>query len=148
MGDRVQKGDLLITGNYELNGLSFSVAARGKVTARTDYFTTVVSKADCNELIPTGKVATERVMFFLGKRIHIAGGNPFPIYMEESCEKSSFGENSPAYMRVVEITYKEADKVFSEEKKQKAIDAATQAAYNNTVAKLAKNAEICCFYTM
>ncbi len=147
VGDRVRKGDLLITGEYESNGMSFSVAAGGRVTARTEYISTVVSGADCTELVLTGKVATERVMLFLNNRIHLSGGNPFSLFTEESRVTSTLGENYPVQIELLEVTYREAEAVYSEEKKQAVVTAAKKATYQHICSLLPEDAEVCAVYS-
>lgn len=147
VGDRVKAGDLLIAGGYVLGEQEFCVHADGEVTAQVDLMTSCLLGGTYTEWRPTGREAQGRVMRLGRREIPLDGGSPFTHFSTEAMLSAAAGENSPLYLAVYDVVYRETEEVYSEKKKQAAVLAQQEQSYFEMAAQLDREAEILAFDT-
>ncbi len=128
-GEKVKAGQVLIDGSYEINGISFLVSAHGDVIGKVDYVASSTAHYESETLTLTGKTAKERWMRLGQRQIKIGCENPLPLFVKETRTVGELGSNMPIHAEVIEITYKEAIKTYTDENKENAIIEAREAAY-------------------
>ena len=147
VGDRVKKGDLLITGYYQVGENVFSVPAVGIVKAQTEYVKTVVVEDDCSVLEKTGNVHIARYMRLGNREILLTEANPYETYIKETHNTALMGENMPISFEIWEVSYFEAKRVASEEREALVILQATEQAYMQVYAELPADVDVRGFAT-
>ena len=146
-GDRVQAGDLLIAGGYFVGEQEFCVHADGEVLAQVDLLESCLLEGAFTEWVPTGREAQGRVMRLGRREIPLDGESPFAHDITEQTLAAVAGENSPLYLAVYDVVYRETEEVYSEKKKQAAVLAQQEKSYFEMAAQLDKKAEILAFDT-
>ena len=125
----------------------FCVHADGEVTAQVDLMTSCLLGGTYTEWRPTGREAQGRVMRLGRREIPLDGGSPFTHFSTEAMLSAAAGENSPLYLAVYDVVYRETEEVYSEKKKQAAVLAQQEQSYFEMAAQLDREAEILAFDT-
>lgn len=141
-GQKVKKGDVLITGSYDVNETHFDVAAKGVVMAETTYSGSADAYYASEVLKPTGNKSVRRTLSLMGIwEFEIDGSNPFLVYLEEQTVSAIIGENMPVFVKVIETSYLEAKPVSTDEGREAAWIEARENAYNKAIANIPEKAQ-------